>query len=865
MSEPGIANQLIDSDYSATEAWIQAFDAAVEAYGPVRGRYLLFQLLERSAAMGVGFPATVSTPYLNTIDPASEGDYPGDPVIEHRIRSLIRWNAVAMVLRANATAPSIGGHLATYASSATLYEVGFNHFFRGKDGDHLGDQVFFQGHASPGIYARAFLEGRLSEEDLDHFRLEASRIDTDRPGLSSYPHPRLMPEFWEFPTVSMGLGPISAIYQARFNRYLANRGLVDTSESHVWAYLGDGECDEPESLGALGVAGREHLDNLTFIVNCNLQRLDGPVRGNGKIIQELEGTFLGAGWRVIKVIWGHGWDDLFARDVEGILLDTLAETPDGAFQALATAPGAQVRADFFGQDPRLLALVEHLSDEDIERLSRGGHDHTKIAAAFRSAKETNGQPVVILAHTIKGWALGARVEARNATHQIKKMTQDDLIEMRDRLKLNDLIGDDDISEKAPPYVTLEKGSPEHTYLMERRQALGGSLPKRVVNHEPLPRPVEDLVTPYLEGSGDMKVSTTSVGVRIMRDLIRDPNLGERVVPIVPDEGRTFGMESMFTEVGIYHPDGMNYVPVDADMMISYREAANGQVLEEGITEAGALASFQAAATSYATNRYPMIPFYFYYAMFGFQRTGDAIWQLGDIRAKGFLMGGTAGRTTLLGEGLQHQDGHSLLFASAYPAIRAYDPAFAYEVAVIVDHGLDDMYGLNPNDVVYYLTLYNENITQPPMPEGSAEGIVKGVYRFRAGAALDRQASILFSGSSSGEALAAAAILEADHGIGVSLYSVTSYKALRDEAREAKKAKRTPFVTQALRDAPGVLVAVSDYVTLVPDQISPYLDRPLNVLGTDGFGCSDTREALRAHFGIDAASIVQAVLESHDPQ
>ena len=863
MSEPGIANQLVDSDFSATEAWIEAFDAAVEAYGPVRGRYLLFQLLERSAAMGVGFPATVSTPYLNTIDPAAEGDYPGDPVIEHRIRALIRWNAVAMVLRANAKAPSIGGHLATYASSATLYEVGFNHFFQGKDGDHLGDQVFFQGHASPGIYARAFLEGRLSEDDLDHFRLEAARIGTDRPGLSSYPHPRLMPDFWEFPTVSMGLGPISAIYQARFNRYLANRGLVDTSKSHVWAYLGDGECDEPESLGALGVAGREHLDNLTFVVNCNLQRLDGPVRGNGKIIQELEGTFLGAGWRVIKVIWGRGWDELFARDVDGILLDTLAETPDGAFQSLATAPGAQVRDEFFGQDPRLLALVEHMSDEDIERLSRGGHDHTKIAAAFKSAKETTGQPVAILAHTIKGWALGARVEARNATHQIKKMTREDLIEMRDRLKLTDLIADDQISEKSLPYLTLEPGSPEHSYLMARRSELGGSLPKRVVNEDPLPKPQVSLVDPFRDGSGDMKVSTTSVGVRVMRDLIKDPELGKRVVPIIPDEGRTFGMEPMFSEVGIYHPDGQKYTPVDANMMLSYREASDGQVLEEGITEAGALASFQAAATSYATNRYPMIPFYFYYAMFGFQRTGDAIWQLGDIRAKGFLMGGTAGRTTLLGEGLQHQDGHSLLLASAYPAIRAYDPAFAYEVAVIVDHGLEDMFGEHPNDVVYYLTLYNENISQPAMPEGVEDGIVKGIYCYQAGAALDRQASILFSGSSAGEAMRAAEILESEHGVGASLYSVTSYKALRDEAREAKKAKRTPFVTQALSDAPGVLVAVSDYVTLVPDQISPFIGRPLNVLGTDGFGCSDTREALRAHFGIDAESIVQAVLESLD--
>jgi pyruvate dehydrogenase E1 component len=862
----GAAHQLVDIDPGATDGWLEAFDAAVATYGPTRARYLLMRLLDRSRSLDVGFPSTISTPYLNTIEPGAEPPFPGDPRIEHRIRALIRWNAVAMVLRANEKAAGIGGHLATYASSATLYEIGFNHFFRGKDDGRPGDQVFFQGHASPGIYARAFLEGRLDEEDLEHFRFETGRVGTEHPGLSSYPHPRLMPSFWEFPTVSMGLGPITAIHQARFNRYLEHRGLLEPTGSRVWAFLGDGETDEPEALGALGLAGREHLDNLIFVVNCNLQRLDGPVRGNGKIIQELEGTFLGAGWNVIKVVWGRQWDDLFARDVDGALLDALTRTPDGTFQRLATATGAEIRKEFFGTDPRLEALVAHLSDQELEVLPRGGHDHFKIYAAYKAAVEHVGQPTAILAHTVKGWALGAKVESRNATHQIKKMSWDELVLMRNRLGLNDLVPDE-IDRHEPPYLRLDPESAEARYLREHREALGGSLPKRIVRHVPLSLPSVSITGEFEAGSGTLEFSTTGAMIRLLRILIRDPGIGAHIVPIVPDEGRTFGMDSLFSEIGIYAPEGQRYTPVDAEMMLSYKEEADGQILEEGISEAGATASFQAAATSYATLGTPMIPFYLFYAMFGFQRTGDAFWQLGDVRARGFLCGATAGRTTLLGEGLQHQDGHSLLFASAYPYIRAYDPAFAYEVAAIVHHGIEEMYGANPQDVVYYLTLYNENLAQPAMPEGARQGIIDGLYLFRAAPTMKkkgkkrRRATVLFSGSSAVEAIRAADILEAEHGIGVALYSATSYKALREEALAtlAEDPGAVTLVARILEDAPGPLVAVSDYVTLVPAQIAPFLDRPMTILGTDGVGMSDTREALRRHFRTDAQAIVDAVL------
>ena len=856
----GVVHQMVDIDPAATDGWLDALDATVQMYGPNRARVLLMRLLERSHSLGVGIPVTTSTPYLNTIAPESEPAYPGDLTIEKRIRAVIRWNAVAMVLRANQKTPGVGGHLATYASSASLYEVGFNHFFRGKDGDGPGDQVFFQGHASPGIYARAFLEGRLDEDDLDHFRTEVSRVGTDRPGLSSYPHPRLMPDFWEFPTVSMGLGPISAIYQARHNRYMSDRGLAHTCDSRVWAFLGDGECDEPEALGALSLAARDHLDNLTFIVNCNLQRLDGPVRGNGKIVQELEATFRGAGWNVIKVLWGSAWDDLFARDTEGVLVDALSSTPDGTFQRLATSSGDVIRREFFGSDPGLLDLVAHLSDDDLMRLPRGGHDSTKLYAAYAAATAHKGRPTVILAHTVKGWALGARVEARNATHQIKAMDRNELMEMRDRIGLHDLIDDSELEDGEPPYLRLPQNSAELRYLQVRRTELLGSLPERRGGESSIPLPDRGPFAEFDAGSGDQAVSTTAAAVRVIRNLLRDEVVGKRIVPIVPDEGRTFGMDPLFTEFGIYSSVGQRYRSVDARLMLNYREATDGQILEEGISETGAVAAFQAAGTSYATLETATIPIYLFYAMFGFQRTGDAFWQLGDIRARGFLLGGTAGRTTLLGEGLQHQDGHSLLLASAYPYIKAYDPAFAYEVAAIMRQGLIEMYGEDPQDLVYYLTLYNEPLVQPARSEVTDDEILRGIYQFRAAPTSERSATVLFSGSSAVEALAAAAVLERDHGVGVALYSVTSYKSLREDAQAARKAGTVPVVEQVLKDAPGPLVAVSDYVTLLPDQISPFLDRSLRVLGADGVGMSDSREALRAHFGNDAASIVTAVLE-----
>jgi len=853
----GQLRQLIDTDPDATAGWRDALRATVEHEGIQRGRYLLMSLLEQSRDLGIDLMESISTPYLNSLEPGAPGTFPGDLALEKRIRALVRWNAVAMVVRANNRSPGIGGHLATYASAASLYEVGFNHFFRGKDLDGLGDQVYFQGHASPGIYARAFLEGRLDEDDLEHFRAEASRVGTDHPGLSSYPHPRLMPEFWEFPTVSMGLGPLSAIYQARHNRYVAARGLCETSNARVWAFLGDGECDEPEALGALGLAAREGLDNLTFVVSCNLQRLDGPVRGNGKVIQELEATFRGAGWNVIKVLWGHQWDTLFSRDHDGVLVNKLTVTPDGEFQRWATLPGAVIRREFFGTDPRLAALVEDLTDRQIEQLPRGGHDPISIHAAFSAAIAHQGQPTVILAHTVKGWALGARVEARNSTHQIKKMTAGELGELRDRLGLRDLLGEEPLDTAEPPYLRVPVGSPEQRYLEDARRSLGGPLPSRRVNHAPITLPSAMVFTQFESGSGTLEVSTTAAFVRLLRDLLRDPDFGARVVPIVPDEGRTFGLDPLFSEFGIYTSLGQRYTPVDAGMMLSYREAADGQVLEEGITEAGCVAAFQAAGTSYATLGYPTVPFYLFYAMFGLQRTGDAIWQLGDARAKGFMLGGTAGRTTLMGEGLQHQDGHSHLLAAAYPYLRAYDPAFAYEVAAIIHHGLDEMYGDNPQDVAYYLTLYNEPFVQPASGASIAADIVRGLSLFRLAPTARQQATIVFSGSAASEAIAAADELN-DHGIGVTLFSATSYKALREEALDARAQHRQSFVSSMLDHLPGPLVAVSDYVTLVPDQISPFLNRPMTVLGTDGVGLSDNRQALREHFGIDQAAIVRTV-------
>ncbi|HET9435360.1 MAG TPA: pyruvate dehydrogenase (acetyl-transferring), homodimeric type, partial [Candidatus Limnocylindrales bacterium] len=731
--------QLPDIDQSETSEWIESLDDVVEQEGETRARFLLFKLLKRARQLQVGLPPLTNTRYINTISPEQEPFFPGDETLERRIRRLIRWNAVAMVLRANTSFSGIGGHLATYASAATLYEVGFNHFFRGKDGDGAGDQIFYQGHAAPGIYARAFLEGRISEEQLDHFRRETPPQN----GLSSYPHPRLMPDFWEFPTVSMGLGPIAAIYQARFNRYLQNRGLLDTSASRVWAFLGDGETDEPESLGALHVASREGLDNLTFVVNCNLQRLDGPVRGNGKIIQELEAVFRGSGWNVIKVVWGREWDELLARDVDGVLVEKMNTTIDGEFQKFSVAGGAYIREHFFGPDPRLRRLVEHLSDEDLAKLRRGGHDYRKVYAAYKAATEFRGAPTVILAKTVKGWTLGPGVEARNITHQAKKLSEQELRIFRDRLELPI----PDAKLKEAPYYHPGPDSEEVQYLNERRKALGGPLPKRVVRAAALPAPKATFDAEFAAGS-PTAVSTTMAFTRMLRNLIRDPDLGPRIVPIIPDEARTFGMDPLFNEVGIYASGGQRYEPVDSELVLKYREAKDGQVLEEGITEAGSMASFTAAATSYATNGLPVIPFYIFYSMFGFQRTGDQMWAAADARARGFLMGATAGRTTLTGEGLQHDDGHTHVQASTVPNLRQYDPAYAYELAAIIRDGIERMY-VRAEDVLYYITIYNENYPQAPKPEGIDEAILRGIYRFAAAPDAGKgakQARLIGSGS-----------------------------------------------------------------------------------------------------------------------
>ncbi len=857
-----------DVDPGETQEWAESIRDVIDLRGPARARFLLGRQLEVAEQSGAGLPRPVSTPYVNTIPAEEQPEIPGDSALERRVRAYLRWNAVVMVLRANAASEGLGGHLSTYASSASLYEIGFNHFFRGKDDGGAGDQVFFQGHASPGIYARAFLEGRIGEEEMDSFRRE---VDGD--GLSSYPHPRLMPEFWEFPTVSMGLGPLNAIYQARFNRYLANRGIVDTSASRVWCFLGDGECDEPESLTALPLAAREGLDNLVFVINCNLQRLDGPVRGNGKVIQELEGVFRGAGWNVIKVIWGSDWDPILAADVEGVLVDRLNTTLDGDFQRCTVEPGSFIRQRLFGDDPRLQALVEHLSDEDLAAMRRGGHDDRKLYAAYRKATEHQGAPSVILVKTVKGWALGPEIEGRNSTHQIKKMATPQLKALRDRLGLTEEISDEVLDSGLPPYCRPQPGSAEREYLLERRRQLGGAVPRRVVVSAPIGLPDPSCFADFFAGSGPRSVSTTMAFAVLLRALLRDTTVGHRVVPIIPDEARTFGMDALFSEVKIYSPTGQNYEPVDAGMQLSYRESAGGQILQEGITEAGAMASFTAAATSYATWAQPMIPFYIFYSMFGFQRTGDAIWACGDMRGRGFLCGATAGRTTLNGEGLQHEDGHSLLLASTVPNLAAYDPAFAYEMAVIVQHGIDRMFGDNPEDVFYYLTLYNENYPMPPMPEAPAgvieEGIRRGMYRFAAAPeGPKRQATILFSGSAQGAAREAQQLLADDHDVAAELWSVPSYKALREDAQSADRwnrlhptePARVPYVTEQLLASQGPLVAVSDYMQMVPDQVARWVPGHLTVLGTDGYGRSDTRAALRRHFGTDAAHVVVAVLK-----
>ncbi|MEX2627071.1 MAG: pyruvate dehydrogenase (acetyl-transferring), homodimeric type [Ilumatobacteraceae bacterium] len=881
----GYVHQLPDTDPGETQEWLDSLDAVVETHGKTRARFLLTKLLDQARASQVSFPATVSTPYVNTIPVDHEPWFPGDEHIERRIRRFIRWNAAIMVVKANKHADGIGGHLSTFASSAALYEIGFNHFFRGKDDGTPGDHVYFQGHAAPGIYARAYLEGRLSDDDLDHFRQEIGRPGK---GLSSYPHPRLMPEFWEFPTVSMGLGPITALYHARFNRYLQNRELDDTSQSRVWAFIGDGEVDEPETLGAISLAAREQLDNLVFVVNCNLQRLDGPVRGNGKIIQELEAVFRGAGWNVIKVVWGSRWDELLAQDKDGALLNKMNTTVDGDFQRYLVESGDFIRDTFFGPDPRLREMVSHLSDDDLRSLPRGGHDYRKLYAAYKAAVENigTGAPTVILAKTVKGWTLGEGFEGRNSTHQIKKMNKDQLIALRDRLHLHDEIPESAINSDDPPYFRPSESSIEFQYMMERRKALDGSLPKRSTRaRRPIEMPDDAPFAEVRAGSGTQEVSTTMGFTRLLRGLCRDDNMGERVVPIIPDEARTFGMDALFRELEIYAAMGQKYKPVDHDLLLSYSESAKGQILEEGITEAGAMSSFIAAGTSYATRGVPMVPFYTFYSMFGFQRVGDLIWQAADSRTRGFLMAATAGRTTLLGEGLQHQDGHSLVLASTVPACQAYDPAFAYEVGAIVRAGLHRMYGDNDlsdneRDVFYYLTLYNENYTMPALPDddsfagggsgGAESGALRGLYRWAtAPDGPSKRATILFSGISHAAAREAATELAEHYDVGAELWSATSYKLLREEAIATERRNRlhpsrereVPLVTRLLDESAGPITAVSDFMAAVPDQVSRFTPagRPFNVLGTDGMGRSDTREALRRFFEIDTGHVVAATL------
>jgi len=864
----GLPNQLPDIDPDETREWLESFDAAIDTDGRLRARFLMLKLLERARARQVGVPALRSTDYINTIPPEREPWFPGDEHIERRIRAYIRWNAAIMVSRANKSV-GVGGHIATYASAASLYEVGFNHFFRGKDlSGGMGDQVYFQGHAAPGIYARAFLEGRLTEANLDGFRQEKSHAPL---GLSSYPHPRLMPDFWEFPTVSMGLGPISAIYQARFNRYLAARGIADTTKSHVWAFLGDGEMDEVESIGAIGVAAREELDNLTFVINCNLQRLDGPVRGNGKIIQELETYFRGAGWNVIKVIWGRDWDPLLAKDGDGVLVNKMNTTPDGQFQTYTVESGAYIREHFFGGDPRLRKMVEDLSDDDLRKLSRGGHDYRKVFAAFQAARAHVGQPTVILAHTIKGWTLES-FEGRNATHQMKKLTVGDLKAFRDRLYLP--ISDDALEADLPPYYHPGERSDEIMYMKERRAALGGFLPKRVVRAQPLKLPGDAAYAELRAGSGRQQIATTMALVRLFKDLMKDKEIGRRFVPIIPDEARTFGLDAIFPTAKIYSPHGQEYEAVDRELLLSYKESTKGQILHEGISEAGSMASMIAAGTSYATHAEPMIPFYIFYSMFGFQRTGDQFWQFADQLGRGFVLGATAGRTTLTGEGLQHADGHSLLLASTNPAAVAYDPAFAFEIAHIVRDGLRRMYAGGPNgtgeDIFYYLTIYNEPIVQPAEPENAdVEGILRGMHLYSPALGVEGRprAQVLASGVAMPWALRAQRLLGEEWGVDADVWSVTSWNELRRDAVTCEEANlldpsdtpRVPYVAARLADTSGPVVTVSDFMRAVPDQISRWVPTDYSSLGTDGFGFADTRGAARRFFHVDAESIVLAVL------
>ncbi len=871
----GLPTQLPDIDPDETQEWIASFDAMLDDRGRERARYVMLRLLERAREKQVGVPALRSTDYINTIPPEREPWFPGDEEVERRIRAFIRWNAAVMVSSANRKGLEVGGHIATYQSSASLYEVGFNHFFRGKEHEGGGDQLYIQGHGSPGIYARAFLEGRLSEEQLYRFRQEVQHGVGK--GLSSYPHPRLMPEFWEFPTVSMGLTAINSIYQARFNRYMHNRKLKDTSQQRVWAFMGDGEMAEPESLGAIRIAAREELDNLTWVINCNLQQLDGPVTGNGKIIQELEANFRGAGWNVIKVVWGREWDALLAKDVDGVLVNRMNTTPDGQFQTYSTEDGAYVREHFFGGDTRLRAMVEHMSDTQIEKLPRGGHDYRKVYAAFDAATKHAGQPTVILAHTIKGWTIDA-LEGKNATHQMKKLTPADLKKYRDRLYLP--ISDKELEESydqtgGAPFFHPGKDSPEIEYMMERRKQLGGSVPRRVLRATALKLPGDEMYAELKQGAGKKKMATTMATVRLLKDWMKDPEIGDRLVPIAPDEYRTFGMDSMFPSAKVYNPGGQQYESVDRKLLLSYKESAQGQMLHEGISEAGAVASATAAGSAYSTHGEHMIPFYIFYSMFGFQRTGDSIWAMADQLARGFLIGATAGRTTLTGEGLQHADGHSPLLAATNPAVVHYDPAFAYEVSHVMQSGLERMYGTggpngNGEDVIFYVTVYNEPVTQPKEPDDvDVEGILRGIHHVSTAEGEGPRVQLLASGVGYPWIDQAATMLAEEWGVRADTWSVTSWNELARDGAEAEKwnllnpaePARRAFVTERLEGKAGPVVAVSDYMRAVPLQIARWIPADYRVLGADGFGFADTRAAARRFFHIDAESVVVQALQA----
>ena len=858
------SGRAVASAEAGRKRWLESFEHllehALKTQELGQASFSVDSLLDRLRAAGLRVPITVSTPYVNTISVDEQPPFPGDWQTEVRIKSYIRWNAMAMVVNANRKHSGLGGHISTYASLATLYEIGYNHFFHGGDEQRPADMIFFQGHATPGNYARAYLERRLDERHLQNFRQELA----EGGGLSSYPHPYLMPDFWQFPTVSMGLGPIHSIYQARFNRYLQARGLVKWSqEPKVWAFVGDGESDEPETLGALTLASRENLDNLIWVVNCNLQRLDGPVRGNGKIIQELEAAFRGAGWNVIKVIWGSDWDELLARDSKGLLRQRMEEAVDGDYQKYSVEPGSYTRRHFFGKYPELLALVNHLSDEQIRKLLRGGHDTRKVYAAYKAATEHPGQPTVILAKTVKGYGLGEAGEGRNISHQQKKLNEKELREFRARFNIP--ISDEEIANT--PFYRPPPDSPETRYLLERRKALGGHLPRREVKAEPLKVPALSAFAEFLKGSGRIEASTTMAFVRLLSHLLRDRNVGKRIVPIIPDEARTFGLDALFREIGIYSPKGQLYEPVDRKSLLYYHEAKDGQILEEGITEAGSMSSFIAAGSAYASHAINIIPFFIYYSMFGFQRIGDQMWLAGDMKAKGFLLGATAGRTTLNGEGLQHEDGHSLVLASTIPTLLTYDPAFAYEIAVILQDGMRRMYQ-EGDEVFYYLTLYNENYAMPPMPAGVEEGVLRGLYKFKAGPeGKKHRAHIFGSGPIIRSALRAQEILAERYDVSADVWSATNYKRLRTDALRARRwnmlhptePPRRSYLETVLEKEEGVFVAVSDFMKMVPDQIAPWVPGGLMTLGTDGFGRSDSRERLRRFFEVDAESTAIATL------